>query len=148
MTAQDIIDTMRAKNPDHSLQEYINALEDGEYLTSIGLGDDDQAAVEDAHAELTADLKRYNRFAAQNGEVEHNGKSYALICQAESSDRVFSGWWGDVSEGEEYTAEWSAPAMGEDGYEYVVRWRFAEVKCAEREPDSLDWDEVYEVIPA
>ncbi len=148
MTAQEIIDTMRAKNPQQSLQGYIYALEDGEYLASIGLGDDDQTAVEDAHTELTADLKRYKQFAAQNGEVEHDDKSYALICKAELSDRVFSGWWGDVSEGEEYTAEWSAPAIGEDGYEYVVRWRFAEVKCAEREPDSLDWDDVYEVISA
>lgn len=148
MTAQDIIDTMRAENPQHSLQAYIYALEDGEYLASIGLGDDDITAVEDAHTELTAELKRYNKFSAQNGEVEHEGKFYALTSQPELSNRVFSGWWGDVSDGEEYTAEWSAPAMGEDGYEYVVRWQFSEIKGAEREADSLDWDDANEVIAA
>lgn len=148
MTAQEIIETMRAKNPQQSLQGHIYALEDGEYLASIGLGDDDQTAVEDAHTELTAELERYNQFAAKNGKVEFESKCYALICQSELSDRVFSGWWGDVSEGEEYTSEWSAPAMGEDGNEYVVRWQFTEIKCAEREPADLDWDDVYEVISA
>lgn len=148
MTAQEIIETMRAENPQQSLQGHIYALEDGEYLASIGLGDDDITAVEDAHTELTAELKRYNQFSAQNGEAEFEGKIYALTSQPELSNRVFSGWWGDVSEGEEYTAEWSAPAMGEDGYEYVVRWQFSEMKGAEREADSLDWDDVNEVVPA
>lgn len=148
MTAQEIIETMRAENPQQSLQGHIYALEDGEYLASIGLGDDDQTAVEDAHTELTAELKRYNQFSAQNGEAEFEGKIFALTSQPELSNRIFSGWWGDVSEGEEYTAEWSAPAMGEDGYEYVVRWQFSEMKGAEREADSLDWDDVNEVVAA
>ncbi|MBZ6064686.1 hypothetical protein LA374_00440 [Aeromonas schubertii] len=148
MTAQDIIETMRAENPQQSLQGLIYALEDGEYLASIGLGDDDQTAVEDAHSELTAELKRYNQFSAQNGEAEFEGKIYALTSKPELSNRIFSGWWGDVSEGEEYTAEWSAPAMGEDGNEYVVRWQFSEMKGAEREADSLDWDDVNEVVAA
>lgn len=42
---------------DGDIQRAIYALEDGEYLESVGIEDCDQCAVEDAHTELTAELK-------------------------------------------------------------------------------------------
>lgn len=91
----------------------------------------------------------YARMAEKFSKVEFRGKTYALSAQAELTNRVFPGWWGDAAEGEEYTQEWSAPAMDTDGNECVVRWQFEVVRGEETEDDSLhDWDDVQSVQAA
>ena len=97
----------------------------------------------------TQDQKIYADAAAQYGEISHQGQRYALTFQAQLTNRVFDGWFGGVSEGEEYISEWSAPAIGQDGEEYVVRWQFDAIKGEEPKDDGdWPWDEVHEVIPA
>lgn len=97
----------------------------------------------------SADQKIYADAADQYGEITYQGERYALTFTAQPTNRVFSGWFGDAREGEEYTSEWSAPAMGQDGEEYVVRWRFDAIKGQEPEDNGdWPWDEVSEVIPA
>ena len=91
----------------------------------------------------------YNKAASDNGEVVYQGKTFALLAQAELTNRIFPGWWGDARDGEEYISEWSASAIGEDGEEYVVVWQFDVVKGQEPEDDvKLPWNEIHEVIPA
>jgi len=50
MNAQQVIAIIKEETDD--LQSIIYALEDGEYLVSIGVTDADQEAVEEAHAKL------------------------------------------------------------------------------------------------
>lgn len=91
----------------------------------------------------------YSKAASDNGEVVYQGKTFALLAQAELTNRIFPGWWGDATFGEEYISEWSAPAIGEDGEEYVVVWRFLAIKGQKAEDDSFwPWNEIHEVIPA
>ena len=92
--------------------------------------------------------KLYKQFAAQNGTVEFAGKTYALIDQAELTNRLFCGGWHDANDGQEYIAEYSAAAMGEDGYEYVVTWRFDVIKGCEPDSSDFNWNNVYNVIAA
>ena len=147
MQAQDIIESIRTTTT--NLTEIIDVLEDGSSLLAIGVTDEDQEAVEEAHAEIKEQIKCFNRFKVDNGGIEFEGKSYALVNQAELSNRVFHGWWGDASDGEQYTTEWSAPVMGEDGFDYIVVWQFDETKGAEPEDTSCyDWDSVYDVKSA
>lgn len=80
--------------------------------------------------------------------VSYQGKNYKLIGDISATNRVFSGWWGDAKNGEEYIAEYSAPAVGDDGEEYVIRWQFDVIKGDEPEDDTLDWENVYQVIAA
>ena len=97
------------------------------------------------------DSQRYAQFAARFGEVSFKGVSYALISQAAPTDRLFGGGWSDAAEGEAYTAEYSAAAMGQDGEEYVVRWQFEMVRGQEPEDGAdlpCDWTKPSEVIPA
>lgn len=97
----------------------------------------------------TQDKKIYADAAAEFGEITFQGQQYALVFQAQLTNRVFDGWWGDARGGEEYVSEWSAPAIGTDGNEYVVRWQFDAVKGQEPEDDGdWPWDEIHEVIPA
>ena len=82
------------------------------------------------------------------GDVTIDGKIYSLTEQAELTNRVFPGWWGDAESGETYTSEWSARAIGPDGEPYEMIWQFEQVKGSEQEPDTLDWDDVYSVRAA
>lgn len=84
------------------------------------------------------DLAR--RFGTVDVEVKGLELTFWLTSQAELSNRVFDGWWGDAEEGEPYTAEWSCPAIDMDGNEYEIVWQFDEVKGQEREPDAYPWD--------
>jgi hypothetical protein len=93
-------------------------------------------------------MSTYRKFANENGEVFFEGAEYALIEKPTHTNRMFPGWWGDTKPGEEYVAEYSAPAIGQDGEEYVVTWRFDLINGSEPEDDGLDWDTVYSVIPA
>lgn len=125
-----------------------------ERLAGLEPGSDEYEQAEKAfHDEVARrpvneDARIYAEAAAKNGEVEFQGKSYALLGEAELTDRVFPGWFGDAAAGETYTTEYSAPAIGEDGEEYVVRWRFEVVKDEEPDADTLDWTRPHEVIPA
>lgn len=95
------------------------------------------------------DRRIYSESAERHGEVVHRGAHYALLDQANLTNRMFPGWWGAAQAGDEYTSEWSAPAIGEDGEEYVVRWQFDAVRGQEPEDDSCwPWDRISEVMVA
>lgn len=87
-------------------------------------------------------------FTEKFGSVEFNGKKYALMAQAELTNRLFDGGFQGAETGDEYTTEYSAPAMGEDGEEYVVRWQFDVIKGEEPADEDHDWDNVHNVIAA
>ena len=83
-------------------------------------------------------------LARKFGIVTHDGTEYTLIKQAELSNRVFVGWWGDVEEGEEYTSEWSATAVDAEGNEFEVYWQFDAVKGDEPEDGgNWPWDDAH-----
>lgn len=88
----------------------------------------------------------FEKFAAQFGSVTFQGKEFALIDEASETNRVFSGWFGDAEDGEEYIQEWSAAGIDADENEVVVRWQFAQVKGQETPEDELDWGTAHEVI--
>lgn len=139
MKTFEIIETIRETTTD--LTGILDALEDGEALAAIGVTDADRMAVEEAHAEIKELIKEYAHNAAENGEVEFEGKTYALEGQAEISCRLFDYCWSNVDDGEDYIAEWSCYAIGEDGERYEVIWRWWEVKGEEQEDASnYDWD--------
>lgn len=88
----------------------------------------------------------YNKYASENGEIIYQGKCYALMANAEPTNREFAGGWQPyLKDGDEYISEWSAPAIGEDGEEYVVVWQFDAVKGQEPEIDAWPWYKVYDV---
>lgn len=82
--------------------------------------------------------KTNEELAAKYGTVTHEGKEYTLTSIADYSNRLFTGWWGDAQEGEEYTAEFSAPAIDDEGNKYRVYWQFDAVKGEEPE-DNGNW---------
>lgn len=82
------------------------------------------------YAEETTD-PTYAAKVKEFGEVTFEGKSYALIAQADFSNRVFVGWFGDAQEGEEYTVEFAARAVDAKGDPYEVYWQFETVKGEE-----------------
>lgn len=70
-------------------------------------------------------------------ELTSNGRQYL-------TNRVFSGWWGDVAEGEGYLSEWATIATDEDGERYQIVWQFPAVKGQEPDDDGWPWgDEEY-----
>ena len=99
----------------------------------------------DAMFEIAGDDNHDDYAAALEtkcGTVKFSGKTYALTRQADLTNRVFHGWFGDANEDGEYTVEYSAPAVGQDGTEVTVYWQFDEVKGEEMEPSDYDWDNV------
>jgi len=92
----------------------------------------------------------YNDAIAAGAEiVEYDGKQYAMTRQAELSNRVFPGWFGDADEGGNYTAEYSAPAVGTDGRDYKIIWQFDEVRGEEPDDGSnYDWYDIHDVVLA
>lgn len=79
-------------------------------------------------------------YANKNGTVDFEGRAYALKWQAELTNRVFTGWWGDAAAGEKYIVEFDAPAIDEDGNEYLVVWHFNDVKGEETDDcGSYPW---------
>lgn len=81
-------------------------------------------------------MSNYEESEKEFGEVEFDGKKYALIQQAYQSNRVFHGWFGDAGDGETYTDEWEASAIDKDGNEYKVSWQWDMVKGEEPEDGS------------
>lgn len=62
---------------------------------------------------------------------------------AQPTNRVFTGWWGDAEQGEEYTSEWSDTVIGSDGERYEVIWQFTEIKGDESDDASnYPWDDI------
>lgn len=78
------------------------------------------------------------------GTIAFGGKTYTLTDQAELTNSVFPGWFGDAKDGEEYTSQWSAPAML-NNEEYEVVWQFCVVKGSEPEPDCQNWSNIHHV---
>lgn len=89
----------------------------------------------------------YNDAVATGGYdvIEWGGAKYAVTRQPELSNRVFPGWWGDAATGDGYTAEWSAPAIGQDGGDYLVVWQFDDVKGDDGDASDYDWDDITDV---
>ena len=87
----------------------------------------------------------YTELDRKFGTVTHDGKTYWLTSQAEYSNRVFNGWWGDASEGEQYWTEFDCEAVDDAGNTYRVVWQFSVTKGEEPEPDTHDWDDVARV---
>lgn len=76
------------------------------------------------------------------GTVSYNGKTLTLDAQAELSNRVFCGWWGDREENcGSYIDEWKAPAHDADGNNYDVYWQFARTAGDEIQDDELPWND-------
>lgn len=90
-TAAEVIALIRADSPDATADQIRAALEDGEALTALGITDDDQQAVEEAHASIKEDeMKSIKRsrprptIPAKIEEVETK-EDFAAITPA-------SGW--------------------------------------------------------
>lgn len=97
---------------------------------------------------MTTDI--YNKYANKYGEIIFQGRCYALLADPSLTNRLFDGGWNPyLQDGDEYISEWSAPAIGDNGEEYVVIWRFATVKGQELEDDGdWPWGNVYSVVAA
>lgn len=81
-------------------------------------------------------------FARKFGTVVFEGTEYTLTDQADYTNRVYPGWWGDAQEGEEYTVEFGCPAVDEAGNIYRVTWQFEVVKGEEPLPEDHEWADV------
>jgi len=62
------------------------------------------------------------------------GKTYTLNAEAYLTN--IGGWYGDAGDGEPHLAEYEAGAVGTDGVDYLVRWRFKTIKGQEPEDES------------
>lgn len=77
------------------------------------------------------------------GSVTFEGKLYILTQDADYTNRVFPGWFGDAQDGETYTTEFSAAAIDENGDKCRVFWQFEEIRGQEREDsEKYDWSNV------
>lgn len=79
--------------------------------------------------------------------VEHDGRGYYVddTSQAELTNRVFPGWFGDALEGEHYTAEYALDGWDTDGHPVTIYYHFDLVKgdyWPESE-DQLPWDDAH-----
>lgn len=83
----------------------------------------------------------YRMMARKFGEVEFNGKTYALTCQADYSNGVLDGVtnYNDADEGDDYQFEMVATAIDSDGERYNVRWIFDAIKGAELPLEDLTY---------
>lgn len=73
--------------------------------------------------------------------IKHNGRTYTAKDQAELTNRVFPGWFGDAAEGDEYTAEWAVSATDDAGRSVRIVWRWTDVRGQELEDaGNYDWD--------
>lgn len=72
-------------------------------------------------------------------ELLVDGKHLAVIAPAEVDGTRWQSY-NDAQHGEEYVLTYSAPAIGDDGRDYIVRWSFDQVRGAEDAPDDLDFD--------
>ena len=63
-------------------------------------------------------------MGSEYGTVNFNGRTYELTAQAELTNSVFPGWWGDVEDGEECVSQWLAPGVDAEGEPVTVVWQF------------------------
>lgn len=64
------------------------------------------------------------------------------LAQAELTNRVFSGWWGDAKDGEEYIEEWEEHYETENGQNFTAIYHFTNVRGKEgTAPDDMPWSE-------
>lgn len=81
-----------------------------------------------------------------NGNVTHNGVTVRLSDQAELTNRLLPNTqrnYNDVSDGEEYDAEWMANGTTDDGRSARVYWIHTGIKGDGDTPaDELDWNNV------
>ncbi|USG65145.1 hypothetical protein NDK47_23980 [Brevibacillus ruminantium] len=83
------------------------------------------------------------------GTVNFEGKTYKLTGEADFTNRLLEGRYKnytDASEGDKYDAEFSAPAVDNEGNEVTVYWMFEFVKGDEPELDSLNWKDVARIV--
>jgi len=107
------------------------------YDVEVGnaLGQDEtEIATRDWEAALDIVSNKY-------GRVVFEGATYTLTQAADFSNRVFTGWWGDAQEGEEYTVEFSCPAIDDDGNPVAVYWQFDATKGEEPALDGYPFDD-------
>jgi len=90
-TAGGIIDAIRADTPSISIKGIKDALEDGAALAALGIGDDDQEAVEEAHvlignlaiaSEYATECERLRAELAECREDAENWRAYAARKRA------------------------------------------------------------------
>jgi len=73
-------------------------------------------------------------------------RRFVVLTLGSTINRVFPGWWGDASEGEEYITEFDCPAIDAEGNKYRVIWRFDAIKGSEPEDNGgWLWEDVSEV---
>lgn len=95
--------------------------------------------------EALSDYMKRGENEMKYGTVDFEGKTYNLKAQADFTNRVIPhipNNFNDVENGEAFRFEMSAPAVDEEGNEYIVYWIFEDVKGDERELDSFDYDDV------
>lgn len=88
-------------------------------------------------------MEKQSKLERQFGSVTFQGRKYVLAEAATFTNRVFPGWWGDASDDEpDYTAEYGAAAIDENGAPYKVIWQFDAVKGEEPEDEgNWPWDD-------
>jgi hypothetical protein len=92
--------------------------------------------------EWLAEERAFNAAGEKFGFVDFDGKKYALLCQAELTCALFPGCWSEAQAGDEYAAQWAAPAVDINGNEFKVVWEWQETKGEELEDASgYDWDD-------
>lgn len=79
------------------------------------------------------------------GTVVFDGNEYTLTAQADYTNRVFPGWFGDAEEGDSYITEFSCPAVDAAGNIYEVTWQFNVTKGEELLPENHEWSDVASV---
>lgn len=83
-------------------------------------------------------------MGSEYGTINFNGRTYELTNQAELTNRVFPGWWGDVEDGEDYVSEWSASGVDAEGEPVTVVWQFPAVRGEEPEDGGAwPWGDEY-----
>jgi hypothetical protein len=70
--------------------------------------------------------------------IDYNDITLSLTDQAVPTSAALDCPRRDT--GQEYLSEWTAPAIGSDGNNYIVTWRFWTAKDEEPEDNSFDWD--------
>ena len=82
------------------------------------------------------------------GTVVFEEKVYTLTGEAELANTLMENGYQDAKQGEEYRFDMSAPAVDNNGNEYIVIWIFEDTKGSERPLDEFNYNDVTKVVPA
>jgi len=78
------------------------------------------------------------------GTVDFKGKTYQLTSDADFTQfQDFS--FNEAEDGEEFEFEMAADARDDEGNQYKVYWVFTDIKGAQKELDSFDYDEASKI---